>query len=201
MSIKFNILAAGLALIVSTSSAMAENYYAALDLGQSKGSDICTGLSAGISGCEDTGTAYRIVGGYQITPNWGVEVSYADYGSGSAGSGNVGGSLGFVSGTWKATGLEVSGVGTLPVSGAFSLTGKIGLASTDVKADYSSSLLGSINESASNTKLAFGIGARFDVNSNLAIRAQYEDFGTVGDANSTGTTKLTMLSVGALVKF
>jgi OmpA-OmpF porin, OOP family len=200
MSVQFKILAAGLALIVST-SVMAENYYAALDLGQSKGSDICTGLPAGVSGCEDTGTAYRIAGGYQITPNWAAEVSYADYGSGSQGSGNLGGVVGYVSGTWKATAIEIAGVGTLPISGSFSLTGKIGLASTDIKSDVSSSLLGDFNDSASNTKLSFGIGARFDVNPNVAIRAQYENFGTVGDANSTGTTKLTMLSVGALVKF
>ena len=201
MNTQFKILAAGLALVVSISPALAENYYGAVDIGQSKGSDICTGLPAGVSGCEDTGTAYRIAGGYQISPNWGVEVSYADYGSGSAGSGNVGGSIGYLSGSWKASAIEISGIGTLPVSGAFSLTGKIGLASTDVKLDVSSSLLGSGSESASNTKLAFGIGAKFDVNSNIAIRAQYENFGTVGDANSTGTTKLTMLSAGVLFKF
>jgi len=51
--------------------AIAGNLYGALDLGQSSGSDICTGVPAGVSGCKDTGTMFRGAVGTQITPMWG----------------------------------------------------------------------------------------------------------------------------------
>lgn len=201
MKIEYKIVAASLIFAACASQVMAENYYGALDIGQAKGSDICTGNPPSISGCEDTATAFRIAGGYQFSPNWGAEVSYADYGSGSVGSGNIGAPFGNVSGNWKATALEIAGVGTLPISGGFSLTGKLGLTSTDIKVDINSSSLGSISESNTTSKLTFGVGAKFAVNKNVAIRAQYEDFGTVGDSNTTGTTKLTMLSAGVMFMF
>jgi len=201
LNIKSEIMIAILIYFASASQVMAEGYYGAIDVGQSKGSDICTDNTPGVSGCEDTATAYRFAGGYQISSNWSVEASYADYGSGSIGSANVGAPIGNLSGTWKATALEVSGVGTLPISEGISITGKLGLASTDLKVDLNSSLLGGASVSDTTSKLAFGIGAKFDVNNKVAIRVQYENFGTVGNENTTGTTKLTLLSAGVMLMF
>lgn len=65
---------------------MADGYYGAVDLGQSKASDACTGNPAGVVGCKDTATAFRVVFGSQFTPMWGAEASYGAYGKASAGT-------------------------------------------------------------------------------------------------------------------
>lgn len=167
--------------------AVADGLYAALDVGQSKGSDACNN---GLPGCKDTGTLIRGAIGTQITPMWGAEVSYGTYGKES---------LGVFFGVpldWEASGLQVSGTGTFPLGDAFSLIGKLGIARTDLK--FSG---GGASVSETSINLAFGIGAQYDFAKNIAIRAQYEDLGTVGNANTTGTAKITLLSAGVVVKF
>ena len=173
----------------AVSPAMADGYYGALDLGQSKGKDICVGNPAGVTGCKDTATVYRIAGGYQFVPMWGAEVSYAGFSKESAGT------MGGFSLDWQLNTFQVSGIGTFPLGDAFSLIGKLGIARTETKLSGSAG-----NSNATTTKLAYGIGAQYDFTKSVAVRAQYEGLGTVGDAN-TGTTKLTLLSAGIVFKF
>jgi OOP family OmpA-OmpF porin len=180
--------------------AMAESFYGALDVGQTKAGDACniTGLPAGstVAGCKDTATMYRIAGGYQFAPMWGAEVSYADYGKATIGTVTVPGFGTVAAGDWHLSGLQVSGTGTFPLGDAFSLIGKLGIARTDIKLSG-----GGASVSATITKLAYGIGAQYDFTKSFAARAQYENLGTVGDANTTGTAKVTLLSAGVVFKF
>lgn len=169
--------------------AMAENFYGALDIGQATAKDACTGLPAGVTGCKDTASIFRIAGGYQFAPMWGAEVSYGAYGKENLGT------LGSVSVDWELSGLQFSGTGTFPIAGAFSLIGKLGIARTEIK--FSG---GGSSTSVTSTKLAYGIGAQYDFTKNISARAQYEDLGDVGDSN-TGTSKVTLLSAGVVYKF
>lgn len=187
-------VAAALLFCSAITQVNAENFYGAVDFGQSKGSDICTNLPAGINGCKDTGTLLRIAGGVQLAPIWGVEASYADLGNGSAGTG-----LG-LTGTWKASALQISGIGTFPVANGFSIIGKLGIVRADL--ELSGSYLGTgFNYTATTSNVAYGIGAQFDLSNKTALRAQYDSYGTLGDAVTTGTTKASSLSVGLLFKF
>ncbi len=95
--------------------------------------------------------------------------------------------------------LKVSATGKFPIAGPFSLIGKVGIARTTVDLSATNSL-GSYSANATSTKLAWGVGAQFDLSDSLGIRAQYEDFGDVGDAN-TGTAKISMISAGVVMKF
>lgn len=174
----------------TVSPALADGFYGALDFGQAKAKDACTGLPAGTTGCKDTAPVYRIAGGYQFAPMWGAEVSYAGYGKESAGT------LGALSVDWQLSGLQVSGTGTFPLGNDFSLIGKLGLARTEIKLTG-----GGASVSSTNTKFAYGIGAQYDFTKSVAVRAQYEDLGTVGDTNTTGTSKVTLLSAGVVLKF
>lgn len=176
---------------VAATPAIAEGYYGAVDLGQSKAKDGCTGLPAGVVGCKDQGSMYRIAGGYQFATTWGAEVGYGNYGKESAGT------LGAASADWELSGIQISGTGTFPLTDAFSLIGKLGVASTKLKITGKG---GMPSPSATSTKLAYGIGAQYDVTKNFSIRGQYEDLGTVGDSN-TGTSKVTLLSAGVVFKF
>ncbi|MDH4234534.1 MAG: porin family protein [Gallionella sp.] len=190
MLINSKVLAGALLLGVAVSPAMAESFYGALDFGQTKVKDACTDLPAGITGCKDTATLARIAGGYQFAPMWGAEISYGDYGKESAGT------LLGVSVDWEARGWQISGTGTFPLGNAFSVIGKLGAARTELKLSG-----GGTSESATSTKLAFGIGAQYDFTRNFGLRAQYEDLGKVGDDNTTGTSKITLLSAGLVYKF
>ena len=126
---------------------------------------------------------------------WGAEISYGDYGSASAGS-----FMGTPLGDWEASGFQISGTGTFPLGAGFDVIGKIGFARTKIEFMYSPAIGGG-SDTATSTKLAVGVGAQYNVSQNLAIRAQYEDLGKVGDVNTTGESKVTLLSVGAVFRF
>ena len=177
-------------------AALDSGVYLALDAGQSRAKDACTGVPAGFS-CKNTATAGRIGAGYQFNENVGAEISYADYGSNSA-SGIVSGTP--VSASLKATGFEAAVVGAWPVTESFALTGKLGVANTKVKGEGAGGGY-KVNTSATSTTAAFGVGLRYDLSNSIALRAQYEDFGKVGDEASTGKSKLNLWSLGVTFGF
>lgn len=188
MSINPKVIAVALITGATVSPAMADGFYGALDAGQSTVKDACSGLAPGVNGCKDTATFYRVAGGYQFTPKWGAEVSYADYGK--AGAGMLLGS----SVDWQASGYQLSGIGTFPVKDAFALLAELGIARTELK------LSGGFSATAASTKFAYGIGMQYDFNRNISARFLYEDLGIVGNIN-TGTSRVTLLSAGVVYKF
>ena len=202
MKIKNRLIAAtflaGAATLVSpVAFADGSNFYAAFDIGQSDAKDGCNGVPVGVS-CKKTDTAYRLAGGYQFTPMWGAEVSYADLGKVTA-SGLVAGVP--VSAELKSTSLQLAGTGTFPISGAFSVIGKLGIARTDVKPSGSALGITVGLPTTVSTKAAYGIGVQYDFTKNISARAQYEDLGKVGDVNTIGESKMTLISAGVIYKF
>jgi len=194
---KKSLIALSLGMFVSTAAfADMSGAYVALDGGQSKASDACTGLPAGWS-CSDTATAWRVAGGYNFTPMWGVELSYGDFGK-AALSGPL---LGVpVSGNWKGTAWQLSGTGTFAINESFSILARIGVVNSTAKLDVSVPGYGSGGASASKTTAGFGIGAQYDFSKMFGIRAQYEDLGKWGDS-STGESKVTLISAGLVFHF
>ncbi len=182
------ILSVALLSALST-TAMAEGLYAAIDVGQSTNKDVCVGVPAGVS-CNESGTAFRFGGGYQFTPNLGVEVNYGLLASSKA-------SDGVTSAEVKPTALQVAATGTFPIADAFSLIGKLGIARTS--ADFSAT--GFTSTSTTSTKLAYGIGAQYDLSKTIGVRAQYESLGEIADPNAVTTYKTSMISAGAVFKF
>lgn len=174
--------------------------YVALDVGQSKASNTCNGIPAGVS-CKDTATAYRIAGGYGFNKNFGVEVSYSDYGKAKA-SGTVLGVA--VSADAGATAFQVVGTGELPLSEQFSLTAKLGVAAISEKVTATAAFgpfVAGMSATANNTNAVIGIGAEYAFTPAVSVRVNYEDLGTVGDAATTGTSKLTATTIGVAFKF
>lgn len=192
------VLVAAVVLASFSGAALAEgsSFYVAVDVGQSKAKDACTGIPAGES-CKDTDTAFRGGLGYQVNPSLGVEVGYGDYGAAKA-SGTV---LGFpATAKVASTGWQVSAVGSLPMSESFALTGKLGAAIT--KAEVSGTVLGTTVAvgTANTTKLVYGIGVRYNISKSIALRAQYENLGTIGN-DTIGKSKLSLLTAGATFAF
>lgn len=179
--------------------AMAQGYIG-LGLGSSSISGYDqTVLGAKFSGGDTTKTSFKILGGYNYTPNWGVEVQYTALGKRAI---SVTPTL---PGTINTNSLDFSqlglyGTGTLPVNGSFSLFGKLGLSANSGKATDT----GGGSDSETNTSLSFGVGASYKLTPNLTVRAEYEDFGKVIKAdpqNNIGDVKASNFSVSLLYRF
>lgn len=83
------------------------------------------------------------------------------------------------------------------------MTGKVGIATTFVSQSGTSGEAGlvvSSTASATSTRLAYGVGAQYDVTRAFSVRAQYESLGNVGN-DSTGTAKISLISAGVVKKF
>ncbi len=119
----------------------------------------------------ESATSFKIVGGYQATPMFGVEVAYVRFGEASV-SGN-GASVGS-----DPTSFYAALTGTVPVSPAFNLFAKLGAAKS--KTTIFASEAGVRDEfEESGTSAVFGIGAQYKFSDTMSLVAEYENFGKV----------------------
>lgn len=201
-----------LAIAAASTSAWSQEptskFYAGASIGQSKFKGACDSEpGTTISNCKDTDTAWKIFGGYEFTPNLAVELGYNDFGriSGDA-TVVVGGSTFTGSAKIEATAFELTGIGTLPLGHQFSLYGKLGVyyaetkSSADVRQTTPPFASGSSSTSDNNSNLTFGLGARYDITSNIGIRAEWQRFSKVGGDN-TGKGDIDVLAIGGLYRF
>jgi OOP family OmpA-OmpF porin len=139
-----------------------------------------------------TDTGFKLYGGYQFNNNFGLETGYADLGkiSGSNGAASVSG---------ETTAFFIAATGTLPLNAQFALFAKAGLSlnSTKVRATLNG-ITGSSTEN--ETTPIFGAGASYSFTKNLAVVAEYEDFGKVAKDRGIDL-KANLFSVGLRYKF
>ncbi|MHB8728428.1 MAG: outer membrane beta-barrel protein [Sulfuricaulis sp.] len=171
----FVALAVLLALPLSAQAAGSYGY-GGVGFGKSKFEVTDDGGFTSISRDENK-NAFVLYGGAQLTPNWGVEIGYADFGT----LHNVYRISGVtVSADDKAYSVYTAGIATLPVSSLLSLFGKIGLsqAHSDITASSGSASLGS--SGYKNSVLA-GLSAEFNFSKQVSTAIEYDDFGKVAD--------------------
>jgi OOP family OmpA-OmpF porin len=164
-------------------------FYVGGSIGQTTASDGCSGIIVPGVTCNDSDTAWRILGGYRVNPNLSVELGYQDLGKVRA--------TGFgVNGEVTANVWELVAVGTLPLRNRFSLYGKIGGYRGDTQLRSNAGFSGS----DTNTDLTFGIGGRYDLSPQVAFRAEYQTYQSVG-GDTVGTSDFDVISVGVLFNF
>ena len=134
-------------------------------------------------------TGFKLFGGYQFSQHFGVEMAWVDLGkarySGAFGSAPVTG------GSVATSGLNISVVGTLPLNPSFELFGKAGLFAWEAKArDTTGGAPFSGKDDGAD--LSFGIGASYNINKNLSVRAEWEQFKAVDT--------ISLLSLGIVFK-
>jgi opacity protein-like surface antigen len=180
-----------------TLPAMADNFYIFGDVGQGK-----MAVDAGNNSTIDkTSTTYSIGAGYDVNQFLAVEVAYRDLGDIEDRGIEFDGvdDYEYVD-KYQTTILQASVVGKLPISEEFNVYGRVGLASIDAD-DESRRLYEDGNNpkpetsAASKTRALFGVGASFDISSQLAVRAEYNQYAKWNDL------KLSALTVGAVYKF
>ena len=191
-------------VVHAQSSDAKAGWYAGIDLGRSRlgmnGSDVDGALAnqgvAGSSSIDDSATAYGINGGYRFNRYFALEGAYEHLGSFDDSS-NTGTDT--ISGKFKANALSLSGVGFYPLSSAWSLYGKAGLARTDAKLEASSEneTTPVDNTSHTGTGLLIGAGVNYDFDRAFFAKAGWDRYSKVGDSSTgSGPIDLYMLGVG-----
>ena len=174
-------------------------YYVGGSVGQSKFKDIEPGVATNI---DDKDTGYKIYGGYQIDPVWGIEATYFDLGKATANGTILNGSTVVPANlSAKASAWGLAGVFTAPITYGFSVFGKLGLVRSELKTSVSAIGVVGNNQKESSTGANFGFGAKYDFTSNLAIRAEWERLKKMGDDATTGETDIDFVSAGITFKF
>jgi OOP family OmpA-OmpF porin len=182
-------IAALLSVVVAAPAFAAdEGFYAGVTLGQAR-----TTAPSGVALSKSTDTVGGILGGYQFTKNWGAEAFYT--GAGKWNGVSTGGAVG----NGKADAWGLNAVGTLPLSNAFSLYGKLGYAST--KSTASSAPAGLTG--ATRGAATYGLGGTYNVSPAVGIRFGWDRYGAA-ISNNLGAKQnynSDVYSLGAVVKF
>jgi OOP family OmpA-OmpF porin len=155
----------GLALVCATTTAYST------DVGKGYISGYIGSTNIEDDGFDDSDTSFRIGGGYKFNKNFALEGYYIDYGTTS--------DSGF---TADADGLQVQGVGLLPVSKNVDIYGKLGLVMWD--AELCLSGFGCMNDDGND--FVFGFGGSFALSKQVDLRAEYE----IADFDGTDVTTL-----------
>ena len=160
------------------------------------------GLGAVSIDARDRDTGYKLFGGYQFTPNLGVEAGYFDLGT----TGYTASTLpaGTLNGDMRVKGLNLDLVGTLPLVGRLSALGRVGV--TSIRANDSFSATGAVampyasaNPSQRSTNLKLGLGLMYDITDSLAVRAEAERYLLKDAVGNRGHADL--FSVGLIYRF
>jgi len=181
-----------LGLVAVSTPALSQNtgLYAGFTLGQSKAKDACAGVVGPGTSCDEKDAAYKILGGYQVNRNFGVEFAYVHLGevkASFAGFGNV---------VTTAEGFELLGVGTIPINQQWSVYGKLGSFRWDV---HQTGIVEPAD--ATGTDLTYGFGVKYNVTKSAALRVEYQQYNDVGDFNTTGKTDVSVIGVGVIARF
>lgn len=188
--LKKNIFAGALVLSLSALSANASaQTYLGATVGQAKWNVDCSGTTS----CKSTDTAFKLLGGYDLTPNVSLEASYFSLGKTTA-------SIGGINGEIKGSGIDFSGVVKTDASSGFSGFAKLGVAY--VKGEEIDSAAGRSSSTSKNSaQPVAGLGLLYEVSSNVHLRFELESRKVKIDDSGSGSGNVRNFSIGAQVRF
>lgn len=204
-------VAASMLLAIFSLPALADSgWYVAADVGQSHFTggqfDAYHGALTTKS-MSDSSTGYRLTGGYQFTPNWGLEAGYVDLGHGTATYTYQLSVVPDVSSRTQyrigAKGLFVAGTGTYPITEQWSLYGRVG--AVDGQLDIQAQTNGNINlvgGSDTSWKGTYGVGAKWNFMPQLSLRLGWDRYLQLGPSSpSISQYDVSLLSLGVEWRF
>lgn len=165
-------------------------WYVGGSVGQSK-IDCSTGGVPGVS-CDDSDTAFRVLGGYQFNKYLGAELGYADLGKATISGAGISASV-------EAKAWDLVAVGRVPLADKFSLFGKLGMYRADSDLSSNTALIPASSDS--NTDVTYGLGAQYDFNKNLGVRAEWQQYKKVGGDSTGGEGDVDVMSLGVVYRF
>jgi len=159
-------------------------FYLGGSAGQNRPNWDTAGAVPGI-GIDNSTSAYKVFGGYQINKYFGTEITYLHLGDYNLSSGVSSITL---------SGYGISLLGALPVGNGVSLLGRLG-------ENRMRETLNSTGVSDNTSSPSFGVGLKYDFNSNFSVRAEAERFLRLGSDNNTVSNDSSLYTVGVGYKF
>ena len=148
-------------------------------------------------------TVGRILFGYSYNSFLSTELDYADHGQHRFGI-NTNPDLGSNEGRFKAASVVLAAVGTVPLGYGFSALAKVGLSHNRSKVGFSgfSGVPDSqFSNRVVNNRAMAGVGLKYDINREFAVRGGYDYFGKTGDRNNSLESCFSQVSVDAIYHF
>ena len=155
---KYVLALAGLLFLVGTHANAETGAYGGVSVGSSVGKETSEGMTF-----KGNDFAWAVWGGYMFSDNFGVEAGWADWGKPDD-------TLQGINAEIDASGYQVVLLGVLPLNDNVDLLGKAGFAVWDSEYFIESVSIGKDD----GTDLALGIGARWNTESGIGIRAELE---------------------------
>lgn len=199
-----NVFVSPLALALALSSGLAQaadpNWYVGGGVGYSKVKFDTSGI---VGSKDETSTAWKVFGGYQINRYMGVEAGYVDLGKAS-----FNGRLSVAeppfpvgtatSGDFDSNAFFLTAVGAYPVTTQFSVLAKLGVSRAETDARVT---LGGLSASTTGrtTQATYGLGVRFDINKSFAVRGEWDRFRVGGGI--LDKENVDVFSINAIFKF
>lgn len=197
------------ALAGVSASSFAGDFYVGASAGQSKidlsgeanliRAEMAAFGETGTVSTDESGSGFKVFGGYNLHKNVAVEFGYADLGSASLGVDITAPAAANFKAEYDASGFFVDLVGKLPVTNDFTVFGKVGAIASTVEATYSGDFVGS--DKASETNVKFGIGAEYAFTKQVAVRGEFERYQGLGKEETTGESDVDLVSIGLTYKF
>lgn len=179
--------------------------YGGLSVGQSRAkvdenrianSQLGLGLTTSGVTSDETDTAYRVFGGYQINRNIGLEAGFFDLGKFGLNATTV--PAGSLIGEIKNQGAHLDLVGTLPVTERLSVLGRIGAHYAKTRGNFrGTGAVTPLNPipSSRETNVKLGVGLQFAVNSAFLVRGEIERYQVNDSVGHRGGVNVVSMSV------
>ena len=180
-NLRLSVLALSLATLSSAASAQ---FYIGGGVGKAQTTGVngsglvAAATTATVSDGNNSKNSYKLYGGFQFSPNWGLEAQYSDLGNRTALLVLSGGTVGTAQLSSRAAQLSLAATGTLPLSNNFYLMGKLGASRNSIGTISGSVGTVSFTSNGTNkTDLLAGVGVGYNFNKNWGARVEYENFG------------------------
>lgn len=134
------------------------------------------GAGVGESKTDSNENSWKLYGGVQFNPIWGLELGYTDLGR------------------YRGSDIEswsLAGTGTLPMGERWSLLGKLGAVWNRP----------GFTGASNHTDLLVGVGVGYSMTRNLGLRLEYEDFGKLSNVGHGSNSRGSNLGLGLKYAF
>ncbi len=163
---------------------------------------ISTGATPVYTDQSNHDTGYKLFGGYQFNKNLAVEGGYFSLGSLTYNSVTTDAAGTLHIDARNSSGFNLDLVGSIPVGNDFSLLGRVGVQSSETKGNASGTgTIVVLVPVSSNRYTGFkaGLGAQYDVNKVVGMRAEWERY-RISDG-FFGKTDVDIFSAGLVFRF
>jgi OOP family OmpA-OmpF porin len=200
------------ALLGASDTALAQDgWYAGLTLGASDANEnsevvAVTGATSTNFVTDQRDPGVKVFAGYRFNRYFAVESGFAWLGEFQATNQVTAPTTGALNADIRVIGLFIDAVGMLPIGDRFAAIAKVGVLGSETRTFRSTS--GTVtpapgtntNAVSDQANLSYGLGAQYEFAKNVTLRAEWQRYVDVGDAN-TGEFDINLYSVGLLFRF